>query len=101
MTTCDALFLSRLGKETGSKTIFGGRHGGQYCHGGQFDFREDFTVERKSLCTRLQDLKKIHYSLNMFSKKKDPKGKPKIVKISLSFSNDDFIIRPINNSTIV
>lgn len=32
----------------------------------------------------------------MFSKKKDPKGKPKIVKIPLSFSNDDFII-PINN----
>ena len=45
--------------------------------------------------------KKVHYSLNMFSKKKDPKGKPKIVKIWLSFSNDDFIIRSINNSTIV
>ena len=28
----------------------------------------------------------------MFSKKKDPKGKPKIVKISLSFSNDDFLL---------
>ena len=60
-----------------------------------------FCCREKIIVHQVTRFKKIHYSLNMFSKKKDPKGKPKIVKISLSFSNDDFIIRPINNSTIV